>query len=157
VKRNLVSSMRAIGVSFSALSILLGMAAGVSAAPGGVPGPSPDAPGQIKKANGVLGGPLLLKDEGSFFVGGEIVTSAYTGGAGTGSYVRKQMYVDFKVPAQKNHPWPIVFLHGGGQPAPPGKPHLMVEKAGTLTLRVKVSRRTSWTCLAGGVLVSIRS
>ena len=62
----------------------------------------------------VLGGPLLLKDEGSFFVGGEIVNSIYTGGAGNGSYVRKQMYVDYKVPAQKNHSWPIVFLHGGG-------------------------------------------
>jgi hypothetical protein len=49
----------------------------------------------------VLGGPLLLKDAGSFFVGGEIVNSNYTGGAGVGSYVRKQLYVDYKVPAQK--------------------------------------------------------
>jgi pimeloyl-ACP methyl ester carboxylesterase len=66
------------------------------------------------KSDSVIGGPLNLKDEGSFFVGGELVTTNYTGGAGPGSYMRRQAYVNYKIPAKLNHPYPIVFLHGGG-------------------------------------------
>ena len=56
---------------------------------------------------------MELQDEGSFFVGGEVVTTQFTG-AETGSYVRKQMYVHYRVPENKKHKWPIVLVHGGG-------------------------------------------
>src|SRR6476620_3060481 len=46
------SNIRTIGVGLAALSFVLGMAASASAAPNGIPGPNPDAPGQVKKANG---------------------------------------------------------------------------------------------------------
>jgi len=72
-----------------------------------------DAVAHSSKHKGVLGGPLILQDEGSFFVGEEVVDSQYTGGD-PGTYVRKQMYVHYRVPAHKTHPWPVVLLHGGG-------------------------------------------
>lgn len=72
-----------------------------------------DASAHSNRNRGVLGGPLFLQDEGSFFVGGEVVTTQFTG-AETGSYVRKQMYVHYRVPVEKKHPWPIVLVHGGG-------------------------------------------
>jgi hypothetical protein len=58
-----VSSMRTIGVGFAALSFVLGMAASASAAPNGVPGPNPDAPGQIKKDNP----PIVVLRMGSMY------------------------------------------------------------------------------------------
>jgi pimeloyl-ACP methyl ester carboxylesterase len=59
---------------------------------------------------------LVLKQQGSFFVGGNThyVADAYTGtGAGRdGQSMINQMYVQFQKPAQTNNQYPIVFVHG---------------------------------------------
>lgn len=71
------------------------------------------APARVYADEAILPKTLVLKDEGSFFVGGEVHHSDYTGGD-PGTYVRKEMYVHYKVPANKKHKWPIVLVHGGG-------------------------------------------
>ena len=54
-------------------------------------------------------GPLELASMGYFFVGGRIDHSI------EGSPTIGQMYVEFMVPAQRLHPYPIVMVHGGDQ------------------------------------------
>lgn len=66
-----------------------------------------------------LGGPLHLADEGIFFVGGRSVTSNFPGisPAGPvkpGTVVVDQMYVHYRIPAQRTGKLPIVLVHGGG-------------------------------------------
>jgi hypothetical protein len=48
------------------------------AGPGGIPGPNPDAPGQIKNATGQQGqnSPLVIQSEGSFAFAGKVETDA---------------------------------------------------------------------------------
>lgn len=62
-----------------------------------------------------LGGPLVLSDEGSFFVRGQNEHSAYAGMRGTtpvGGTIRTgQMYVQFKIPAKSNGV-PVIMVHG---------------------------------------------
>jgi len=67
-----------------------------------------------------LGGPLELADEGTFFVGGQVVRSEYpgtpnavVGGAGAGSITINQMYVHYRIPKVVSAP-PIVMVHGSG-------------------------------------------
>ncbi len=73
----------------------------------------------ITAANaGSLGGPLELADEGSFFIGGQMVRSEHpgtpgVGGGGTGSIMINQMYVQFRIPKSVTAP-PIVMVHGSG-------------------------------------------
>jgi hypothetical protein len=61
--------------------------------------------------------PLVLKDHGSFFVGGE-VKQAEPGdlGAGraAGQYVANQMYVQYMIPQGGGQKMPVVMVHGGG-------------------------------------------
>src|SRR5262245_65815266 len=69
-------------------------------------------------AAGTLGGPLELADDGSFFIGGQMVRSEFpgtpgVGGGGPGSIMINQMYVQFRIPKTVGGP-PIVMVHGSG-------------------------------------------
>jgi para-nitrobenzyl esterase len=64
---NLVTSMRTIGICLAASSFVLGMAASASAAPNGIPGPNPNAPGQVKQ-------PAVVVSTNSGLVGGTTST-----------------------------------------------------------------------------------
>src|ERR1700723_3672256 len=51
--------------------------------------------------------PYTLLRDGFFYVGGTPKTvDGHT-------YVVDQMYVEFRIPAQQTHPYPIVMVHGG--------------------------------------------
>jgi pimeloyl-ACP methyl ester carboxylesterase len=65
--------------------------------------------------------PLVLADQGTFYVGGTIeFRSPNSSNNPTdprslpGNIAVNQMYVEYQVPAKKSHPYPIVFMHGGG-------------------------------------------
>jgi pimeloyl-ACP methyl ester carboxylesterase len=63
--------------------------------------------------------PLVLKDHGSFFVGGEVKEAdSLDLGAGRppGQFVANQMYVEYMIPHRKRggHKVPVVMIHGGG-------------------------------------------
>lgn len=64
-----------------------------------------------------LGGPMTLEDEGSFFVNGKVVTSDFpgasliTGPSPPGRIVVNQMYVHYRIPANKRG-LPVVMVHG---------------------------------------------
>jgi pimeloyl-ACP methyl ester carboxylesterase len=65
------------------------------------------------------GGPLNLADEGVFFVNGQAVVSKYPGVSPAGpvkpgTVIVNQMYVHYRVPAQRASGIPIVLVHGGG-------------------------------------------
>jgi hypothetical protein len=62
-------------------------------------------------------GVLTLKQQGSFFIGGNTheIPNPYAGvgaGARPGNSMINQMYVQFQKPANSNHLPPIVFVHG---------------------------------------------
>jgi len=64
-----------------------------------------------------LSGQLVLEDEGSFFVGGEVVATDYpmlpnTGLGAPGHITVNQMYVRYWIPAAKNDLAPVVMVHG---------------------------------------------
>jgi hypothetical protein len=63
--------------------------------------------------------PLVLKAQGSFFVGGETITSDATTGTPGGfifpnqdQITVNQMYVQFQIPEREGHHVPVVLLHG---------------------------------------------
>jgi hypothetical protein len=64
--------------------------------------------------------PLVLKQQGSFFVGGKQVHSDAAGWDqanalpqyGAGDITVNQMYVQFQIPVRQRHPVPLVFVHG---------------------------------------------
>ncbi len=62
-----------------------------------------------------VGAPLLLKDEGTFFINGKVVQSNYpTSPSPTpGPYVINQMYVHYRVPLLALKP-AIIMIHGNG-------------------------------------------
>ncbi len=67
---------------------------------------------------GSLGGPLELQDEGSFFVGGKVVTTDFpdgpaAGAPAAGQITINQMYVQYRVPRTVGGP-PVVMVHGAG-------------------------------------------
>ena len=53
--------------------------------------------------------PLVIAEQGYFFVGGQYFD------APDGRFMAGQMYVEFQIPAERTQPWPIVFFSGGGQ------------------------------------------
>lgn len=66
-----------------------------------------------------LGGPLNLADEGMFFVGGRAAVSSHPGVSPAGpvkpgAVTVEQMYVHYRIPAQRTSELPIVLVHGGG-------------------------------------------
>jgi pimeloyl-ACP methyl ester carboxylesterase len=64
--------------------------------------------------------PLVLKEQGSFFVGGELVFSEYNQGGGApasfgpGTIARNHAYVEYQIPQKQKYKLPIIMLHGGG-------------------------------------------
>lgn len=60
---------------------------------------------------------LTLKDQGSFYVGGEIVTIPSRVATGTpepGIISINHAYVQYQIPADKEYAYPILMVHGGG-------------------------------------------
>src|SRR5690349_2551610 len=66
-----------------------------------------------------LGGRLVLEDEGSFFVNGRTLKSEHpgaslvTGRQPPGTIIINQMYVHYRIPADKKQT-PVVMVHGSG-------------------------------------------
>jgi pimeloyl-ACP methyl ester carboxylesterase len=60
--------------------------------------------------------PPLLKEQGSFFVAGELVRSDNPGGGHPGGrIIVNQMYVEYAIPRQqKSRAWPVIMVHGSG-------------------------------------------
>lgn len=86
--------------------------------PGALPAAGP-APAGSTAGETSLGGPLLLKDEGMFFVNGRAVATDYPNAPGAGapapgSVVTHQMYVHYRVPLHDRKPWPVIMVHGRG-------------------------------------------
>lgn len=54
---------------------------------------------------------LALADQGCFYVGGRYTTVP------DGDIMTGQMFVQFQVPENQVHPYPLVMIHGGGQTA----------------------------------------
>lgn len=52
---------------------------------------------------------LEIESQGYFFVGGEYFTAA-----DGQQYMANQMYVEYQIPKQLKHKFPIVLIHGGG-------------------------------------------
>ncbi|MDM0037860.1 lysophospholipase [Variovorax sp. J22G21] len=66
-----------------------------------------------------IGGPLNLADEGMFFVNGKPATSRHPGVSPAGpvppgTVTVNQMYVHYRIPANRTSAIPIVLVHGGG-------------------------------------------
>src|SRR5579864_9143984 len=53
--------------------------------------------------------PLVIAKQGWFFVGGRIDTTI------EGSPMVGHMYVEFQIPQELKHPFPVVMIHGGSQ------------------------------------------
>jgi pimeloyl-ACP methyl ester carboxylesterase len=68
----------------------------------------------------VLRLPLILRDEGMFFVNGEKILSDYPSASTSGtpptpaSFVVNQMFVHYRIPAVVLHKLPIIMVHGSG-------------------------------------------
>src|SRR4051812_24229863 len=63
-------------------------------------------------------GAISLRDQGFFWVGARpkvVEIPARQGGApGTGHAIEGQMYVGYQLVAKKQHPYPLILVHGGG-------------------------------------------
>jgi pimeloyl-ACP methyl ester carboxylesterase len=53
--------------------------------------------------------PLVIAKQGYFFVGGKIDRTV------AGAPMVGQMYVEYQIPQERRHPYPIVMIHGGSQ------------------------------------------
>jgi len=60
--------------------------------------------GTVAHADGV--GPITIAKQGHFFVGGKYVDSK------EGKVLAGQSYVEYFIPAERTHPYPIVFIEG---------------------------------------------
>ena len=62
--------------------------------------------------------PLLLQSQGSFYVGGQIVTTEAISGGGTspvpGIISINHMYVQYQIPHESKYRYPVIMVHGGG-------------------------------------------
>ena len=65
---------------------------------------------QLSSAEPTPSSPIVLSDQGYFFVGGSYVSSGDQDRAMTG-----QIYVHYQVPENVTHPYPVIMIHGGGQ------------------------------------------
>jgi len=73
---------------------------------------------QNKLPGKTLGSPMVLKDEGSFFVNGKMITTDYpdapaTGAPVPGQVMINQMYVHYRIPLVSRK-YPVIMVHGGG-------------------------------------------
>lgn len=94
-----------IGICFAAFPFVLGMAASASAQ---------NTPAQAKA-------PLVLKEQGTFYVDGSVVFRTPNTASTTpdprslpGNIAVHQMYVEYQIPNVLKYKYPIVFMHGGG-------------------------------------------
>lgn len=55
-----------------------------------------------------LNAPLVLADQGGFWIGAGALPSPQ------GTAPKAAMYVQYQVPAERRHRWPLVLVHGGG-------------------------------------------
>jgi pimeloyl-ACP methyl ester carboxylesterase len=55
--------------------------------------------------------PLEIADQGCFFAGGQYVETD------AGRSMLGQMFVQYQLPRNRRHPYPLVMIHGGGQTA----------------------------------------
>ena len=55
-------------------------------------------------------GIISVRDQGHFYVGGEMSAPAENGSV----QVSNQMFVGYQLPAEKQHSYPLVLVHGGG-------------------------------------------
>lgn len=55
-------------------------------------------------------GILSLRGQGHFYVGMDVSAPAENGSV----QVSNQMFVGFQLPAERNHPYPLILVHGGG-------------------------------------------
>src|SRR6266516_4098709 len=53
--------------------------------------------------------PLSIARQGYLFTGGKYSNS------NNRTAMSGQLYVEFQIPSNQTHPWPIVMIHGGGQ------------------------------------------
>lgn len=51
--------------------------------------------------------PLVIAAQGNFYAGGEDAETP------SGKVVADAMYVEFQIPAERKHPYPLIFIHGG--------------------------------------------
>lgn len=58
--------------------------------------------------------PPALASHGYFFVGGKYYETDYAFDPADSRYMASQMYVEFQIPKQVEHPYPIVMIHGAG-------------------------------------------
>jgi pimeloyl-ACP methyl ester carboxylesterase len=71
-------------------------------------------------AFGAGGQPLVIKEQGSFFVGGQPFFTALgnsttpTDARNPGTATINQSYVEYQIPAAKKSPYPLILLPGGG-------------------------------------------
>jgi pimeloyl-ACP methyl ester carboxylesterase len=64
----------------------------------------------VAERQGLLGRePLVIADEGSFYAGGHYDRDH------SSSHIVGQIYVDYRIPRDLKHPFPIVLVHGGNQ------------------------------------------
>jgi hypothetical protein len=63
--------------------------------------------GAASSARAAENPPLTLARDGFFYVGGKptVVNGK--------QYMAGQMYVEYRIPARKTHPYPIIMVHGG--------------------------------------------
>src|SRR5258705_1160861 len=54
-------------------------------------------------------GTLEIASQGYIFAGGKYVDGP------DGKYMQGQSYVEYQIPKNRTHPYPIVMIHGGGQ------------------------------------------
>ncbi len=97
-RRQFMASAAAIGAASTATVMLQTLAAQPAVAQSARPGrrPAPD--------------PVLDLAEWSYFW-----TGIQRASVASGTYVNgRQMYVEYWVPAQVRHPWPVILVHGGG-------------------------------------------
>jgi pimeloyl-ACP methyl ester carboxylesterase len=60
---------------------------------------------------------LMIEKQGSFYVGGRIVTTPTISGNGTptpGIISVDHMYVEYQIPAAQKYRYPVILVHGGG-------------------------------------------
>ena len=99
-------------------SILFGVSLGVALA---IPAPFVCGfDGAFAGSKTSIGQTMSLKDEGMFFVNGQLVLSNFPN-AGSGStpptpatFDVNQMFVHYRLPASQKHKVPIIMVHGGG-------------------------------------------
>lgn len=95
-------------------------------------GPAPAQP------QATLRGPLVIAKQSFFYIGGHYDE------ARPDRHVIGQMYVEYQVPENLKHPFPIVMVHGGTATELYGPGRRMGVKVGRSTFYARVMPSMSW-------------